>query len=78
MILNTDILEILERGAPMWQVIVPNIGSLSCYSLRWGIVHVMEYASGHGFDVYVPATASNRVDKTVAELKRWAGDKAPR
>lgn len=76
--IHKDVIEILEHGTLMWHVLVRDVGSLSCYSLRWGIVHVMEYNDKRGFDVYVPATTSNLVCTTVAELERWIGEEAPR
>lgn len=62
---------IMAEWPVMWRVPVPDVGTLTCYSARWCIVHVMDYDGG-GWDVYVPPTSSPKISETVAALLRAA------
>lgn len=60
----------------MWHAEVPS-GTLECYSVNQRIILFLWYKSGHGFEVFRPASDSNRTFDTLAALAEYCGVAAP-
>lgn len=60
-------------AACLWQQEVERfgVGTLEAWSANARVFLLMFYAGGDGFELYIPASMSNRTDETLAAASRY-------
>lgn len=61
----------MDGAACLWQQVVPRVGMLEAWTVNARIFLLIHYARADGFDLFIPASVSNRTDETLAAASRY-------
>lgn len=67
-------LERIQAGLE-WAEMIPSVGTLHCYSIPSGrvfLLMVFGIDAARGWEVYLPAEASGKIQPTITALEAWA------
>lgn len=60
-----------QSAACLWRQEVERVGMIEAWTANARIFLIQHYARGDGFEIYIPASASNRTDETFAAVSRY-------